>query len=152
MARPIADAWRLVTRPPTAAARATSSMAVGAVDRLLLDSELVERVLDRLIEARVAERVVDRVLASPATERLLIRTLERPEVERLLADALDSRAVERVMTSVLERVADSPEVRRAVAQQSAGLADEVAEQVRTRAAAGDDAAERLARRLLRRRQ
>jgi hypothetical protein len=125
-------------------------MAVGAVDRVLLDSQLVERVVDRLMEARVAERVVDRILASPATERLVSRTLERPEVERLLAEALNSRAVERVMTSVLERVADSPEVRRAVAQQSVGLADEVAEQVRTRAVAGDDAAERLARRLLRR--
>jgi hypothetical protein len=140
----------VVTRTASGAVRTTGSVAAGAVDRVLLRSTLVERVIDGLIEARVAERVVDRVLASPATERLVIRTLERPEMERLLAQVLDSPAVDRVMTSVLERVADSPEVRRAVAQQSAGLADEVAEQVRTRAAAGDDAAERLARRLLRR--
>jgi hypothetical protein len=141
-----------ITRTASGAARATGSVALGAADRLLLESRLVELVVDRLIEARVADRVVDRVLASPGTERLVARTLERPEVERLLADVLDSAAVDRVVTSVLERVADSPDVRRAVAQQSAGLADEVAEQVRTRAAVGDDAAERLARRLLRRRQ
>jgi pantoate kinase len=108
-------------------------------------------VVTRSLAIGAAERAVDRVLRSREVRRILIETLERPELERLLAEALDSRAVDRAMAGVIERVADSPEVRRAIAQQSVGLADEVAEQVRTRAAAGDDVAERLARRLLRRR-
>jgi hypothetical protein len=108
-------------------------------------------VVTRSLAIEAAERAVDQVLRSREVRRILIETLERPELERLLAEALDSRAVDRAMAGVIERVADSPEVRRAIAQQSVGLADEVAEQVRTRAAAGDEVAERLAHRLLRRR-
>jgi hypothetical protein len=107
-------------------------------------------VVTRSIAIGAAERAIDQVLRSREVRRLLIETLERPELERLLADALDSRAVEQALAGVIERVADSPEVRRAIAQQSVGMADEMAEQVHTRAAAGDDLAERLARRLLRR--
>jgi hypothetical protein len=107
-------------------------------------------VVTRSLAIGAAESAVDRLLRSREVRRLLIETLDRPELERLLADALDSRAVEQAMAGVIDRVAESPEVRRAIAQQSVGMADEMAEQVRTRAAAGDDVAERLVRRLLRR--
>ena len=107
-------------------------------------------VVTRSLAITAAERALDQILRSREVRRLLIETLDRPELERMLADALDSRAVDRAMAGVIERVADSQEVRRAIAQQSVGLADEMAEQVRTRAAAGDEVAERLARRLVRR--
>ena len=108
-------------------------------------------VVTRTLATGAVEWTVDQMLRSREMRRLVIETLERPELERLLAEALDSRAVEQAMAGIIERVADSPEVRRAIAEQSVGLADEMAEQVRTRAAAGDEVAERLARRLLRRR-
>jgi hypothetical protein len=122
------------------------------VPRLVWLGDLVAGtvVLTRSLAIGAAERAVDQLLRSREVRRLLIETLDRPELERLLADALDSRAVEQAMAGVIDRVADSPEVRRAIAQQSVGMADEMAEQVRTRAAAGDDIAERLVRRLLRR--
>jgi hypothetical protein len=75
------------------------------------------------------------------------RSLESELMRATTEQLLDSEE----MTRIVERVANSPELRSAVAAQSVGLADEVAEQVRVRAAAGDDVAERLARRLLRRR-
>ena len=107
-------------------------------------------VVTRSLAIGAAEKAVDQLLRSREVRRLLVETLDRPELERLLADALDRRAVEQAMAGVIDRVAESPEVRRAIAQQSVGMADEMAEQVRTRAAAGDDVAERVVRRLLRR--
>jgi hypothetical protein len=52
---------------------------------------------------------------------------------------------------VVEWVANSPEIREAVFNQSAGLADVVGREARGRSATADDKAERLARSVLRRR-
>lgn len=112
------------------------------------------------LAVQAAERVIDRLLTSPEVERLVVETLQRPELERLVRQSLESELARTTMDQlldseemalILERVANSPEVRSAIAAQSIGLADEVADQVRVRATAGDDIAERLARRLLRRR-
>ena len=52
---------------------------------------------------------------------------------------------------MIARIAEGPELRAAVAAQSAGLADMVAEEIRDRSVAADDSAERLARSLIPRR-
>jgi hypothetical protein len=84
---------------------------------------------------------------------------ESPELERLLVRVLDSRlAVEltdRVMGSpemeqLIGHIASSPELRAAMAAQSAGLADEMVAGVRQRTASMDDVAERTVRGWLRR--
>lgn len=54
------------------------------------------------------------------------------------------------MQRIVEHIANSPEVRAAIAQQSLGLADAVGDQVREKSVTADDVLERFARRLLRR--
>jgi hypothetical protein len=105
------------------------------------------------------ERLIAAALDSPATDRIVQRVLQSPGVERAIVTVLESEllleSTERALRSeeiglVLAWIADSPEIRRAVFQQSAGLADVVEEEVRARSANADDAAERFARALLRR--
>jgi hypothetical protein len=146
------------------------------IDRLvaaLVEAGVIERVVGQLLDEEVADRIITQVLASDDAERLLAKSLEGPELERLVVVALDSPATDRIVQRVLEsdlvfattervlesaelqrvveHIATSPEVRNAIAQQSLGLADVVAGEVRTRSVSGDDTAERLARSILRRR-
>jgi hypothetical protein len=132
-------------------------------DRIIaqvLSSDDAERLLAASLEGPELERLVVVALESPATDRIVQRVLASPGMERAVLRVLDSDLVfattERVLESaelqrVVEHIANSPEVRTAIAQQSLGLADVVAGEVRTRSASGDDTAERLARSILRRR-
>ncbi|MEN3283557.1 MAG: hypothetical protein V7607_4697, partial [Solirubrobacteraceae bacterium] len=92
-----------------------------------------------------------------ALERALDR--ESPELEHLLVRVLDSRLAaeltDRVMRSpemqqMIGHIASSPELRAAMSEQSAGLADEMVAGVRRRTASMDDVAERTVRGWLRR--
>jgi len=79
-------------------------------------------------------------------ERAVVQVLESELLLESTERALRSEEVRRVV----EWIANNREISAAVFQQSAGLADVVGRQVRGRSASADDAAERLARRLLRR--
>jgi len=126
----------------------------------LAEARVIERIVERLLDEEVAERIVVVALGSPTIDRIVERVLESPSVERAIERVLESSLVsattERVLVSpelqrVVERIANSPEVRNAIAQQSFGLADVVAQEVRSRSVTGDETAERLARSILRRR-
>ena len=99
----------------------------------LLRSGLIEEIADR-VATQLAEPLVGSALDSPALDRIVDRVLESEQLHRIVA-----------------HVAAYTEVRAALAAQSAGLANEVAGEVRSRAAKGDDRAEHFARRLLHRR-
>jgi hypothetical protein len=123
----LADRGRREQRQLRERAGATAQdLAVAILDSpelaQLLDSPSLERVLERVLDSRLADEMTDRVLASDELQR------------------------------VVSHIAQSDEVRTALTQQSAGLANEVADQVRSRTVAADDVAERFARRILRRRR
>lgn len=116
--------------------------------------------LDRAAEATAEEAIV-RAIESEAAERALARVLEGPAVERAVAKALESPAVEeawrRLLASdeaqqLVQRIAEAPEIRAAIASQSAGLLEDMARQARRVARRLDDALERLVRRVLFRRR
>ena len=86
---------------------------------------------------RFTRRTVEAVLASPGFDRLLAQATDR---------ALNGPEMQMVM----QHVAASPEIREVLTTQSTTLAGEMAEGVRTRAEAFDDAAERTVRGWLRR--
>jgi hypothetical protein len=146
----------------------TATRSVGrsrvALQRLGVEvsqSGLVEEIVDRLLEARVVDRVVSVILNHPATVRMVDGVLDDPAVDRLVTRILGSPMVENLTTSILEsdemrmvldHVMRSPELRAALAQQTAGLAGDMAVSVRSRTVVADDVAERVARGLLRRRQ
>jgi hypothetical protein len=148
------------------AGRVRSSAEVAAgyrarrVGEQVLRSGLLEEVVDRLLSRGAFDHVVAIVINHSATERMISSAFDDPGVDRLVAGILDSRMIDEVTTRlldsdemrlVLDHVTRSPELRAALAQQTAGLAGDMAEGVRSRTVVADAAAERFARSLLRRR-
>jgi hypothetical protein len=144
-------------------ARAAASRIVDAMlDRVavrLVTAGLIERVTAELIAADVPERVAEQIAESQVMEAIFEQLIASNTLDRLAETMLESRlyddVVDRVLASeelwrIVDAVAKSPEVMSAITAGSAGLASEVADQVRRRTVVADDVAERIARRLLRR--
>lgn len=139
----------------------------GALAEELLAGPMTERVVQALGEHRIVERVADEMIAQGTVDKLadrlvdderielvVARVVESPGLERLLARVLESRVVlemtDRIIASeemqhVIRHIANSPELRAAMAEQSAGLAQDMASGVRTRTTTLDDVAERTVR-------
>ena len=129
-----------------------------------LAGPLTEHVARSLGEHRVIERIADELIVNGTVTALFDQALQAGLAEqiadRLLApDVLDSRLLleitDRVMASeeiehVIAHIASSPELRAAMAEQSAGLAEEMVAGVRQRTVSLDDVAERTVRGWLRR--
>ncbi|HEX2129428.1 MAG TPA: RDD family protein [Solirubrobacterales bacterium] len=113
-----------------------------------LESPAVARALARALESEAAGEAIESVLTSPA----VARALASPEVERAIIAALDSQTTERVWRHILasdeaqmlvERIAQAPEVRAALASQGVGLVDDIGRGVREVADHLDDLLESL---------
>src|SRR6185295_4656594 len=127
--------------------------------------------VDRAIEAGTEEAIV-RAAESPAVERAFARILQGPMVEEAVARAVQSPAVERAIIEVLdsemldhvwdrllasdeaqrlvERIAEAPEVRAAIAAQGVGLVGDLGRQLGRGTRGLDDIVERVVRAVLRR--
>lgn len=117
-----------------------------------------EEAIVRALESPAVERAIVRVLESPAAQDAMERTLSSPAVERAAVKVLDSELVDDVWDHLLasdevqrlvERIAEAPEVRAAIAAQGVGLVGDLGRQVRGITQRLDDGLERLVRRLLR---
>jgi uncharacterized RDD family membrane protein YckC len=128
--------------PARVAARVLRGPLETAVEDLLSAPE-IGRILDRALSGplpeelarsmarhQVLERVVRKLAVDGELERLLDTALASPRTRALLDQALASDQ----MQHVVERVAGGPEIRAALAVQSAGFADEVAGGLRGTAA------------------
>jgi hypothetical protein len=138
---------------------AASTLVQEALDEVFA-GPLPEDVGQRLVTHRVLERVAGPLVTGDELEQRLAALLDDPALERIMARALDSRFAESLTDQILAsdelrrivaHIARSEDVRVALQAQSVGLADEVAGEVRERTMGVDDAMERTARRLLRRR-
>jgi uncharacterized RDD family membrane protein YckC len=121
--------------------------------------------VDKAIEDATEEAIV-RALRSPAVERAIVRVLVEEnaigraleqaltsdEVAGAVVDALDSEVADRVWEELLaspkaqmlvERIAEAPEVRAAIAQQGVGLITDIGRRLTVITEALDDAAERV---------
>jgi hypothetical protein len=148
-----------------ARARAASLAASGELLRRLADelaeSGLADEIVDRLLRTGAFDRAVTIVINHPATEALVAGALDDPGIDRLIARVMDSRMIDELTARLLESeelrlildyVTRSPELRAALAHQTAGIAEDVAVSVRSHTVVADDAAERFARALFRRRR
>lgn len=155
----------------TAARAIAAPEAARTVDRALA-GPLTEAVGRSLAEHRVAERLAGELVATGAVEHAMIGALEHDEARRLLESALASPGTERLLAAVLESrlvpeltdrilaseemqavlryVATSPELRRAMTEQSSSLAEEMVGGLRERTESLDGAAEATIRGWLRR--
>jgi uncharacterized RDD family membrane protein YckC len=136
---PVADAIGGATVfPARVAARVLRGPLETAVEDLLSAPE-IGRILDRALSGalpeelarsmarhQVVERMVQKLAADGELERLLAAALASPRTLALLDQVLASDATGRV----LGRVVAGPEIRAAVATQSAGFADQVMDGVR----------------------
>ncbi len=145
-----------------------SGAGQAVADRILAEG-VAEQVATRLLEGPELGRVVAMVLESERADALLTGTLESPGTQRMLARVLESRVVDdavariaedviaqirtsEAMWTLVDDIAQSPSVSEAITQQGAGLADQMAEEIRERSRVADDRLERVARRVLRRSQ
>ena len=148
-----------------------SPLPLRVVDDMLSEG-VTDPIVARVVESPDLDRVVERVLASPAVDGVITKVLDSPSTDRIVTQVLASPGLERLIVTVMESrliadltdhvvhseelqrvvfaVSQSPELRSAIAESSATMAGELADQVRTRTVVADDRAERIARRLLRR--
>ena len=111
-----------------------------------LESPAVERAIVRVLESDAAQEALERALASPAVERTAVKVLDSDLVDRVWERLLASDEAQKLV----ERIAEAPEVRAAIASQGVGLLDDIGRQVRRIAGHLDDALERVIRALIRR--
>ena len=132
---------------------------VAGVDRAV--EVAAEEAIVRALESPAVERAVVRVLQGPAVEEAMRGALDSPAVERALIDAIDSQLVDDVWQRLLasdeaqklvERIAQAPEVRAAIASQGVGFLDDIRREIGKVARRIDGGIERVARRIFRRPQ
>jgi hypothetical protein len=123
----------------------TSSAAAGLVGKV--SSPVVNSRLVRPFKRRV-DNLVRRGEAN--IERWADRGRAEEQVSRALAEQAITEIFDEVMAEVITQLAQKPEVRELLQQQSVSLAGEVIGEVRQRTASADALLERLARTILRR--
>ncbi len=116
-----------------------------------------EEAIVAAVESEAVERALSRVLQGPAVEQAVQEALESEALKRALLEALDSELVDEVWRRLLasdeaqqlvERIAEAPEVRAAVAAQGVGLISDIGRQIARFAHRVDGTVERIARRIV----
>jgi uncharacterized RDD family membrane protein YckC len=138
-----------------AGARGARAVA-GATGLDQVAERTTEEAIVRALESPAVERAIFRVLESEEAQEALARALSSPAVERAAVQVLDSQLVDEVWERLLasdeaqklvERIAEAPEIRSAIASQGFGLLDDLGRQIRQIAGRLDDALERIVRRI-----
>jgi uncharacterized RDD family membrane protein YckC len=139
-------------------ARGARNLADAAGLGQALDAAAEESIV-RAVESPALERALIRLAEEGRLEEVLTRTAAHADLEGLVLEAIDSDAADRVWERILasdkaqmlvERVAEAPEVRAAIAQQGVGLIGDIGRQVRRLTRPLDNVLERIVRALLRR--
>jgi uncharacterized RDD family membrane protein YckC len=113
-----------------------------------VESEAVERALARVLEGPVVDEAVQSALDSPAIKKALIEALDSELVDEIWRRLLASQQTQQLV----ERIADAPEVRQAIASQSIGLLGDIGRQIAKVARDLDNTFERVVRRIFFRRR
>ncbi len=113
-----------------------------------IESEAVERSVTRIINGPLIENAVRDAMTSPAVEQALNEIVDSEMIDRLWARILESDETQRL----IERIAEAPEVRAAIASQGLGLVDDLGRGVSRVTRSLDFILERIARRVLFRKQ
>ncbi len=119
----------------------------------------VEEAIVRALESAVVERAITRLIEDGRLADAVADSLDEERLEETIRRAIDSEVADRVWEDILagdkaqmlvERIAEAPEVRVALASQGVGLIADLGRQISRAAAAVDGFLERTIRRLLRR--
>jgi uncharacterized RDD family membrane protein YckC len=113
-----------------------------------VESEAVEKALARVLDGPIVEEAVQGALQSEAVKKALIEALDSELVDEIWRRLLAGPQVQQMV----ERVAEAPEVRAAIASQSVGLIGDIGRQIDKLARDLDDTFERVIRRIFFRRR
>lgn len=113
-----------------------------------IESEAVERAIARVLEGPVIEEAVQGALDSARVKKALLETLDSELVDEVWRRLLASQQTQQLV----ERIAEAPEVRAAIASQSIGLLGDIGRQIAKLARDLDDSVERILRRIFFRRR
>ncbi len=122
---------------------ATEEAIVAAVE-----SEAVERAIARVLQGPVIEEAVQDVLDSAAVKKAILETLDSELVDEVWRRLLASQQTQQLV----ERIAEAPEVRAAIASQGVGLLGDIGRQIAKLARDLDNSVERIVRRIFFRRR
>jgi len=146
-------AGRLALFPARAAARATRRPLEAAADDHLVPE--LSRLADRAFASELPEELARSIAEHHVLERVALELAENgaldSAVEKVLASPQTKETVDRLVRSdevrmAIKEVVASPEVRSALAEQSVGLAEEMAAEIRGRTVVLDDRIEARFRR------
>jgi uncharacterized RDD family membrane protein YckC len=138
-------AGRLALFPARAAARASRGPIESAADEHLVPE--LSRLVDRALASELPEELARSIAEHHVLERVALELAENgaldSAVEQILASPRTKETVDRLVRSdevrhAIKEVVASPEVRAALAEQSVGMAEEMASDVRIRARVFDD--------------
>jgi uncharacterized RDD family membrane protein YckC len=122
-------------------------------------ASVVEETIVRTVESEAVVRALERIIEDGRLQAAVERSIDQEQLELAIRRALDSAVADRVWEEILasdkaqmlvERIAEAPEVRAAIAQQGFGLITDIGRQVSKITEALDDVAERLAHKIIRR--
>lgn len=146
----------LATRVLEGGVRAGRAIAgATGVDRAF--DTAAEEAIVQALDSPAVERAVIRLAEEGRLEEVLIAAAAHVDVEGLVTKALDSDASDRIWEEILasdkaqmlvERVAEAPEVRAAIAQQGFGLISDIGRQISRLTEGVDDVLERIAHRIV----
>jgi uncharacterized RDD family membrane protein YckC len=113
-----------------------------------VESEAVERAIARVLEGPVVEEAVQGALDSAAVKKAIVETLDSELIDEVWRRLLAGQQVQQLV----ERIAEAPEVRSAIASQSVGLLGDIGRQIAKLARELDNAVERVIRKVFFRRR
>lgn len=119
----------------------------------------VEEAIVRTVESDAVVQAVERIVEDGRLQEAIQRSIDPELIQDAVHRALESEVSDRIWRELLagdkvqmlvERIAEAPEVRAAIAQQGFGLISDIGRQVNRITERLDDVLERIVRRLLRR--
>lgn len=118
----------------------------------------VEEAIVRTVESDAVIQAIERIVEDGRLQQAIQRSIDPEMIEDAVRKAIESEVSDRVWIEILasdkaqmlvERVAEAPEVRAAIAQQGFGLVSDIGRQVNRITEALDDVLERIVHRIFR---
>ena len=156
----------MATTPPPASGNGAAPRAASVASRLAGATGLeraiagvVEETIVRTVESDAVIQAIERIIEDGRLQAAVERSIDQEKLEEAIRRAIESQVADRVWEDILasdkaqmlvERIAEAPEVRMAVAAQGFGLITDIGRQIGRLTMKVDGVLERVARSLFRR--
>jgi len=145
--------------PDAASRESVASRLAGATGLERMIANVVEETIVRTVESDAVIQAIERIVEDGRLQEAIDRAIDSAQIEEAVRKAIESEVADRIWADILasdkaqmlvERVAEAPEVRAAIAAQGLSLISDIGRQVSRITEALDDVVERVAHALVRR--